>query len=79
MGAAEAADLQINLTGAALPGQVTETAEIPAMHAARQALAVRTRDRPSAGVNGNHDVAMDDSDPVDGKADRQQGQQGLGQ
>jgi hypothetical protein len=63
------------LADAALPGQVTETAEIPAMHTARKAPAARTSSRPSASasVNGNNDAVMDDSDPIDGEADRQQG------
>jgi len=43
------------------------------MHTAREAPAVRTWRRPSAGVNGNQDAVMDDSDPVDDEADRQQG------
>jgi hypothetical protein len=61
------------LADAALPGQVTETAEIPAMHTARKAPAVRTWGRPSAGVNGDNDAVMGDGDPIDGEADRQQG------
>jgi hypothetical protein len=72
-GAAEAPDLQINLANAALPGQVTETADISAMYTAREAPAVRTWGRPSAGGNGNNDAVMDDGDPIDGKADRQKG------
>jgi hypothetical protein len=73
IGAAEAPNPQINLADAALPGQVTETADIPAMHTAREVPAIRTWGRPSAGVNGNCDAVMDDSDPVDDEADRQQG------
>ena len=61
------------MADAALPGQVAEMADIPAMHAAGEAPAVRTWGRPGAGVNGNNDAAMDDGDPIDGEADRQQG------
>jgi hypothetical protein len=61
------------LADAALPGQVTEMAEIPAMHTTRKTPAVRTGSRPSASVNGNNDAPMDDGDPIDGEADRQQG------
>jgi hypothetical protein len=43
------------------------------MHTAREAPAIRTWGRPSAGVNGNNDAVMDDGDPIDGEADRQQG------
>jgi hypothetical protein len=43
------------------------------MHTAREASAVRTWGRPSASVNGNNDAVLDDGDPIDGEADRQQG------
>jgi hypothetical protein len=43
------------------------------MHTARKTPAVRTGSRPSASVNGNNDAVMDDGDPIDGEADRQQG------
>ena len=43
------------------------------MYTARKTPAVRTRSRPSASVNGNNDAVMDDSDSIDGEADRQQG------
>ena len=61
------------MADAALPGQVNEMAEIPAMHTTRKTPAVRTGSRPSASVNGNNDAVMDDGDPIDGEADRQQG------
>ena len=77
--APETPDLHVELADAALPRQVAEAAEVSAVDTARRTPAKGTRSNRAPGMDGNDDAVRSNSDLIDDKADRKQGQQRLGQ
>jgi hypothetical protein len=70
--APEASDLKVELADTALPRQVAEMADIPAVDAARPAPAGGTGSRRGAGTGCHDDTIRGNNDPFDDEAGREQ-------
>lgn len=74
-GAAEPANLEVELADPALPRQVAEAANVTTVNAARRTPAHRAGRRRGAGAHGHNNAIVGDGNMINGETGREQGQQ----
>lgn len=74
-GAAEPANLEVELADPALPRQVAEAATVTTVNAARRTPTHRAGRRSGASTHGHNNAIMGDGDVINGETGREQGQQ----